>query len=48
MVGLNTISELPNQIFLPTQEAGTDITLGLIYAQEQWNVKETAHVYVLQ
>jgi hypothetical protein len=35
---MNTICEIPHQTFLHTQEAGTDITLGIIYAQEYQNV----------
>ena len=41
-LGLNTICELLHQIFLHTQEAGTDINLGLIYTQEHHNIKKVA------
>jgi hypothetical protein len=33
-----SLCELPHQTFLHTQEAGANITLGLIYAQEHQNI----------
>ena len=41
-LGLNTICELLHQIFLHTQEAGTDINLGLIHTQEHHNIKKVS------